>query len=268
MPTNETIANPTSPPAAVPETAPGASPGAAPKAAKKGVAMDPSWQACAEAEFAKEYMQELRVWLAGRKARRAVIYPHSRDWFRAFELTAVQDVRVVILGQDPYHGAGQAQGLSFSVPDGVAPPPSLRNIFKEIDADLAGGEPRLQRTGKGSLVGWARQGVFLLNSVLTVEHGQAAAHQGRGWETFTDAVVEHLSEHGQPMVFLLWGSYAQKKGQIIDASRHLVLRSPHPSPLSARRGFFGCRHFSATNAWLEEQGRGRIDWYATTEESR
>lgn len=237
------------------------------KSTSRSAWLHPSWRELTEAEFAKDYMQELRTWLAGRKSRRAVVYPHSRDWFRAFALTAVEDVRVVILGQDPYHGAGQAEGLSFSVPDGIPPPPSLRNIFKEIDADLSNGEPILQRRGKGSLVGWAEQGVFLLNSVLTVEHGQAAAHQGRGWESFTDAVVEHLSAHGQPMVFLLWGSYAQKKGQIIDTSRHLVLRSPHPSPLSARRGFFGCRHFSATNNWLQEHGRGDIDWYATMSRS-
>lgn len=226
-------------------------------------ALHPSWQAFAENEFAEPYMTDLRRWLQQRKSQRAVIYPHSRHWFRAFALTAVEDVRVVILGQDPYHGAGQAEGLSFSVPEGVAPPPSLQNIFKEIDADLAGGEPKLQRQRKGSLIGWAEQGVFLLNSVLTVEHGQAASHQGRGWESFTDAVVQHLSDQGRPMVFLLWGSYAQKKGQVIDAARHLVLRAPHPSPLSARRGFFGCRHFSAANAWLLEQGRGEIDWFNT-----
>ena len=243
---------------------------AAPAATKtaRGPVLHPSWQAFADAEFAEDYMAELREWLANRKSRRAVIYPHSRDWFRAFALTAVDDVRVVILGQDPYHGAGQAEGLSFSVPEGVPPPPSLMNIYKEIDADLGKGEPRLQRARKGSLVAWAAQGVFLLNSVLTVEHGQAASHQGRGWETFTDAAVRYLSDNGQPMVFLLWGSYAQKKGQVIDTTRHLVLRSPHPSPLSARRGFFGCRHFSAANEWLAAQQRGTIDWFATTASAR
>jgi len=223
--------------------------------------IDPSWQPLTQAEFARDYMQELRAWLAGRKAERAVIYPHSSNWFRAFSLTPVDSVKVVILGQDPYHGANQAHGLSFSVPDGVAPPPSLLNIFKEIDADLANGEPRLARRRAGNLESWARQGVFLLNSVLTVEHGQAASHQGRGWESFTDATIAHLSEHGQHLVFLLWGSYAQKKGQVIDADKHLVLRSPHPSPLSARRGFFGCRHFSKANEWLIEHGREPIDWF-------
>ena len=231
-------------------------------AAKGGAAaIDPSWRALTDAEFAAPYMRELRAWLAERKAARAVIYPHSSNWFRAFALTPLERVRVVILGQDPYHGAGQAHGLSFSVPDGVRPPPSLQNMYKELDDDLNGGEPRLARFRGGNLESWARQGVLLLNSVLTVEHGQAASHQGRGWEAFTDAVISHLSAEREHLVFMLWGSYAQKKGAVIDAERHLVIRSPHPSPLSARRGFFGSRPFSKANEYLERHGFEPIDWF-------
>ncbi len=223
--------------------------------------IDPSWKSVTDEQFAQPYMTELRAWLGERKAARAVIYPHSSNWFRALELTPVDAVRVVILGQDPYHGAGQAHGLSFSVPAGVRPPPSLVNLYKEIDDDLNAGETRLGRYRGGNLEGWARQGVLLLNSVLTVEHGQAASHQGRGWESFTDAVIAHLSERREHLVFMLWGSYAQKKGAVIDANRHLVVKSPHPSPLSARRGFFGSRPFSKANAYLEEHGFEPIDWF-------
>jgi len=221
--------------------------------------IDPSWQALLDAEFAKPYMTDLRAYLAQRKRMRAVVYPHSSHWFNAFALTPVADVKVVILGQDPYHGPGQAHGLSFSVPAGAKLPPSLLNIYKEIDSDIAGGDSLVARRA-GCLEGWARQGVFLLNSVLTVEQGQAAAHQGRGWETFTDAVIRYLSDERDDLVFLLWGSYAQKKGQVIDTKRHRVLRAPHPSPLSAHRGFFGCQHFSKTNAWLAEKSLSPIDW--------
>jgi len=206
-------------------------------------------------------MKELRDYLAARKQRRAVVYPHSTNWFNAFTLTPRNDVKVVILGQDPYHGPGQAHGLSFSVPEGVKVPPSLLNIYKEIDADLGDGDNLLTNRQSGCLTGWAKQGVFLLNSVLTVEQGQAAAHQGRGWETFTDSVIAHLSNEREQLVFLLWGSYAQKKGQIIDAGKHLVLKSPHPSPLSAHRGFLGCRHFSQTNNYLINTGQTAIDWF-------
>jgi len=205
-------------------------------------------------------MQELRAYLAHRKAQSAVVFPHSSVWFNAFALTAFDDVKVVILGQDPYHGPGQAHGLSFSVPQGVAIPPSLLNIFKEIDSDLGPHEPTLVAQRKGCLESWSKQGVFLLNSVLTVESGQAASHQGRGWESFTDNVIKHLSEERDELVFLLWGSYAQKKGQVIDAGKHLVLSAPHPSPLSAHRGFLGCQHFSKANAWLEEHGKQAINW--------
>jgi len=220
-----------------------------------------SWQGFLDKEFATDYMSELRSYLKERKAQSAVVYPHSSLWFNAFSLTPLADVKVVILGQDPYHGPGQAHGLSFSVPEGVRPPPSLLNIYKEIDSDIQG-DVKLAEQRKGCLAGWAEQGVFLLNSVLTVEAGQAASHQGRGWESFTDAVIEHLSREREHLVFLLWGSYAQKKGQVIDASRHLVLRSPHPSPLSAHRGFLGCRHFSQANDYLEAQGQQSIDWHA------
>jgi len=209
-------------------------------------------------------MAELRQYLAERKKKRAVVFPHSSHWFNAFSLTASDDVKVVILGQDPYHGPGQAHGLSFSVPSGVAIPPSLLNIFKEIDSDLGTDKSSLVERRQGCLTGWAEQGVFLLNSVLTVEQGQAAAHQGRGWETFTDQVIAHLSEERENLVFLLWGSYAQKKGQIIDAKKHMVLKCPHPSPLSAHRGFLGCQHFSRTNNYLLKTGQEAIDWFAVS----
>jgi len=223
-------------------------------------AIDPSWRPLLDTEFAKPYMAELRTYLAHRKTQRVVVYPHSSQWFNAFGLTPVDSVKVVILGQDPYHGPGLAHGLSFSVPTGVGLPPSLLNIYKEIDADV-GGETSLVARRAGCLENWAKQGVFLLNSVLTVEQGQAAAHQGRGWETFTDAVIKYLSDECNDLVFLLWGSYAQKKGQVIDAKRHSVLRAPHPSPLSAHRGFFGCAHFSQANQWLQEKGQTPIDWH-------
>lgn len=206
-------------------------------------------------EFDMQYMSELRAFLAGRKQNKKVIYPHSSNWFKAFKTTAFEDVKVVILGQDPYHGPGQAHGLSFSVPEGIAIPPSLLNMYKELGTDVG-----LERPTSGNLEQWSAQGVFLLNSVLTVEAGKAGSHQGRGWEEFTDKVVELLSTEGENRVFLLWGSYAQKKGQIIDSSRHLVLKCPHPSPLSAHRGFLGCRHFSQTNAYLESKGYEPVDW--------
>lgn len=221
--------------------------------------MEAGWKNRLAEEFSSPYMKTLKTYLRNRKAKRVVIYPHSSDWFNAFNLTPFDDVKVVILGQDPYHGPGQAHGLSFSVPEGVRPPPSLQNIYKELDSDLGLAPPR-----SGCLEHWAKQGVFLLNSVLTVEQGQAAAHQGRGWEDFTDRVIALLNDEREHLVFLLWGSYAQKKGQIIDAHRHLVLKSPHPSPLSAHRGFLGCRHFSKTNEYLTTQGLEPIDWTVPT----
>ena len=212
-----------------------------------------------DSEFEKPYMAELKAYLGERKKQRAVVYPHSSLWFNAFALTPVDSVKVVILGQDPYHGPGQAHGLSFSVPEGVRTPPSLLNIFKEIDSDL-GLDVSLAAKRLGCLEAWARQGVFLLNSVLTVEDGMAAAHQGRGWEEFTDAVISHLSNERDDLVFMLWGSYAQKKGQVIDANKHCILKSPHPSPLSAHRGFLGCKHFSQANSWLVDKQLDPIDW--------
>lgn len=192
---------------------------------------------------------------AARRAAGAEVYPPAPLVFRALELTPPEAVRVVLLGQDPYHGPGQAEGLSFSVPAGVRVPPSLRNIFKELSADLGLPAPRT-----GHLGPWARQGVLLLNAVLTVEKGQAGAHRKRGWEGYTDALIAHVAARDQPVVFLLWGAYAQAKAPLVTNPRHLVLKAPHPSPLSAYQGFLGCRHFSAANAFLVEQGVAPIDW--------
>lgn len=214
-----------------------------------------SWQPWLGEEFQAPYMRSLRDFLAAEKAARKVIYPHSGEWFRAFELTPFEEVRVVILGQDPYHGPGQAHGLCFSVKPGVRVPPSLVNIYKELAADVG-----VRPVGHGHLEHWARQGVLLLNASLTVEQGNAGSHRGRGWETFTDRAIAAVSEHGNPAAFLLWGSHARQKRALIDTSRHRVLESPHPSPLSAHRGFFGNHHFSLANAFLAEQGRTPIDW--------
>lgn len=219
------------------------------------IKLEASWRALLEDEFDKAYMRALREFLVAEKTRGKRIYPPGKEIFNALNSTPFPDVSVVILGQDPYHGPGQAHGLCFSVLPGVALPPSLRNIYKEISQDLG-----LPMSDNGCLQSWADQGVLLLNAVLTVEAGAAASHQGRGWEQFTDRIVQLLNEQGENLVFLLWGSSAQRKGQIIDRSRHLVLQSPHPSPLSASRGFFGNRHFSRTNEWLEKHGRPAIDW--------
>ena len=187
------------------------------------------------------------------------IYPPGPKIFNALNSTPFDSVKAVILGQDPYHGPGQAHGLCFSVRNGIPPPPSLINMFKEIRQDI-GAAGVQNKPANGNLRRWADQGVLLLNSVLTVERGQAGAHQGKGWEQFTDRIVAELNQGRNGLVFLLWGSYAQKKGAVIDTNRHLVLKAPHPSPLSAHRGFFGCRHFSKANAWLEKQGETPIDW--------
>jgi uracil-DNA glycosylase len=184
-----------------------------------------------------------------------VIYPPGSQWFAAFNSTPFDQVRLVILGQDPYHGAGQAHGLCFSVLPGVKVPPSLANIYKELADDLGIVPP-----DHGCLTSWAQQGVLLLNATLTVEQANAGAHQGKGWEQFTDRAIRALNDQRQGIVFLLWGSYAQKKGAFIDQSRHLVLKSVHPSPLSAYRGFLGCKHFSAANQYLQQQGQSGIDW--------
>ena len=213
------------------------------------------WMVHLGPEFHKDYMAELRTFLAQELSRGKVIYPHGREIFASFNLTPLERVKVVVLGQDPYHGPGQAHGLCFSVRKGVPLPPSLVNIYQEIQEDLG-----LEPAHHGFLEGWAKQGVLLLNSVLTVECHRAASHRDRGWEVFTDKVVEVLNEKREHLVFFLWGSYAQRKGAVIDPSRHKVLKSPHPSPLSAHRGFFGCHHFSSANHYLESVGLGPIDW--------
>ena len=221
----------------------------------RAVQMEPSWLAVMQSQFQSAYMQELRQFLLERKKSGAVIYPPGEQYFSAFNTTPFNQVKVVILGQDPYHGPGQAHGLCFSVLPNVPPPPSLINIFKEIQSDLGIASPN-----HGCLIPWAEQGVFLLNAVLTVEKGRAGAHQGKGWELFTDYAIQQLSESRERLVFLLWGSYAQKKGQHIDPDKHLVLKCAHPSPLSAHRGFLGCRHFSQTNAYLQAHGQQPVNW--------
>ena len=219
------------------------------------VQMEPSWLAVMQSQFQSAYMQKLRQFLLERKKSGAVIYPLGEQYFSAFNTTSFNQVKVVILGQDPYHGPGQAHGLCFSVLPNVPPPPSLINIFKEIQSDLGIASPN-----HGCLIPWAEQGVFLLNAVLTVEKGRAGAHQGKGWELFTDYAIQQLSEKRERLVFLLWGSYAQKKGQHIDSKKHLVLKCAHPSPLSAHRGFLGCQHFSQTNTYLQAHGQQPVDW--------
>lgn len=221
------------------------------------IEMEQSWKSHLADEFRKPYMQELKDFLRRELAKSKTIYPRGREYFNAFNSTPFDEVKVVVLGQDPYHGPGQAHGLCFSVQDGVDIPPSLVNIFKEIQNDLCL-QPSHFTTG--CLKPWAAQGVLLLNSVLTVEAGRAASHQGRGWELFTDRAVQLLNEKKDNVVFMLWGAYAQKKGAVIDEKRHLVLRAPHPSPLSAHRGFLGCRHFSKANDYLVRHGLEPIDW--------
>ena len=217
--------------------------------------LHPSWQAVIGNELEKPYMQELRSFLKEEKSAGKVIYPPSPLIFNAFNHTPFEQVRVVIIGQDPYHGDSQAHGLSFSVPNGIALPPSLLNIYKEIAADLG-----IKMSRNGDLTPWAEQGVLLLNATLTVEQGKAGAHQGKGWEAFTDSAIAALNEHRDGLVFVLWGSYAQKKGAFIDASKHLVLKSVHPSPLSAHRGFFGNHQFSQINQHLISNGQSPINW--------
>lgn len=220
------------------------------------VQLEQSWLDHLQSEFDAEYMQQLRQFLLAQREANKTVYPRGNHIFTALNTTPFDRVRVVILGQDPYHGPGQAHGLSFSVPEGVRPPPSLINIYKEIVADIGAS----QMPASGNLLSWAEQGVLLLNSVLTVEAHKAASHQGQGWEQFTDKVIEVLATQRSGLVFMLWGSYAQKKGQMIDQSKHLVLKAPHPSPLSAHRGFLGCKHFSACNAYLSGQKLEPIDW--------
>ena len=221
----------------------------------KNEQLDASWQAVIGDELKKPYMLSLRDFLKQEKTAGKTIYPPSPLIFNAFKQTPFNKVRVVIIGQDPYHGPDQAHGLSFSVPRGIALPPSLRNIYKEIEADL-----NISMSGQGDLTPWAEQGVLLLNATLTVEMANAGSHQKRGWEIFTDAAISALNKHREGLVFVLWGSYAQKKGEMIDAKKHLVLTSPHPSPLSAHRGFFGNHQFSQINAYLNRRGEALINW--------
>jgi uracil-DNA glycosylase len=217
--------------------------------------IEPSWKERLEGEFRQDYFRDLKRFLKEEKQAGRVIYPPGPLIFNAFNTTPFDRVKAVILGQDPYHGPGQAHGLCFSVQRGVRPPPSLVNIFKELREDVGFAIP-----DHGNLEAWARQGVLLLNSSLTVRAGQAGSHQGKGWERFTDAAVKALNDGREGLVFLLWGRPAQLKGSIIDPARHHVLKAAHPSPFSADRGFFGCRHFSKTNALLEKAGIDPVDW--------
>ena len=223
------------------------------------VKLHPDWLAAIGGEFAQPYMAALKAFLSAERDKGKVIYPQLRDWFAALDATPPQDARVVILGQDPYHGPGQAHGLCFSVQPGMRVPPSLVNIYKEMQSDIG-----IPRASHGYLGHWAEQGVLLLNTCLTVEAGQAASHQGKGWENFTDSGVAAVAADPAPKVFILWGSHAQKKAaDVADlgaGSPHLILRAPHPSPLSAHNGFFGSRPFSQANDFLAAQGRGTIDW--------
>lgn len=219
------------------------------------IRLHPEWLEVVGSEFEQPYMRALKSFLVERKAAGAQVYPPGQLIFNALDSTPPSTIRVVILGQDPYHGPGQAHGLCFSVRPGVRVPPSLVNIFKELHDDIGFRIPR-----HGCLQPWADHGVLLLNAVLTVERGRAGAHQGRGWERFTDRVIEVVNAGERPVVFMLWGAQAQRKGAGIDRNRHLVLTAPHPSPLSAHRGFFGCRHFSQANQWLEAQGMDPVDW--------
>lgn len=216
---------------------------------------DPSWEAVLKPLFKQDYMRRLSAFVQQERLQ-ATVFPPEELVFNAFRLTAFDQVKVVILGQDPYHNDGQAHGLSFSVPDAVALPPSLKNMYTELANDITG----FQYPATGNLTKWAEQGVLLLNATLTVRAHQAGSHQRQGWEEFTDQVIHLLSEKLEHVVFLLWGAYAQRKSVLIDEQKHLILKAVHPSPLSAYRGFFGCKHFSKANAYLSEHGRGQIDW--------
>ncbi len=218
------------------------------------VRIEPSWKAVLQPEFDKPYFAELSAFIK-QEYLSTIVYPPPKFMFHAFELTPFNQVKVVILGQDPYHGPGQANGLAFSVNEGIAVPPSLINIYKEIEADTG-----KKSITQGNLEAWAKQGVLLLNATLTVRAHQAGSHQHKGWESFTDSVIEALSNQRENLVFMLWGSYAQKKGVVIDESKHMVLKAPHPSPLSAYNGFFGCAHFSQCNTFLMLNGKEPINW--------
>lgn len=227
---------------------------------KQKVKLESSWMEVLGAEFDQPYMVKLKQFLVAQKSAGKTIYPAGSNWFSAFNSTPFDQVKVVILGQDPYHGPNQAHGLCFSVLPGVDIPPSLRNMYQELNSDLGISIPN-----HGCLSHWTEQGVLLLNATLTVEQGNAGAHQGQGWEQFTDRAVQLLNEQREGLIFLLWGSYAQKKGALINTAKHKVLKAPHPSPLSAYRGFFGCKHFSMANQTLNEQGLAPIDWQLPVE---
>jgi len=218
------------------------------------IQLEASWQAALQEEFAADYMQQLKAFLQAERAAGKVIFPRGSEWFSALNETPLEQVKVVILGQDPYPTSGHAHGLCFSVQPEVALPKSLLNIYKELQQDLN------IENRSGYLLPWAQQGVLLLNSVLTVEQGRPGSHQGRGWERFTDRIIALLNEQQKPLVFVLWGAYAQKKGAMIDRQKHRVLTAPHPSPLSAYRGFFGSRPFSQINDFLQQTGQVEIDW--------
>lgn len=219
------------------------------------VKIEQSWKEVLHNEFSKPYFQQITAHLKTEKATGATIYPPGPLIFNAFDKTPFDNVKVVLLGQDPYHGKGQAMGLSFSVPDGVKPPPSLENIFKELHSDIGMPIPHT-----GNLTKWAEQGVFLLNAILTVRAKEPASHQKIGWQQFTDRVIQILSDEKEGVVFLLWGKFAQEKQVLIDATKHHILKAAHPSPYSADKGFFGCRHFSKTNQLLAKEGKDPIDW--------
>ncbi|HEX2900781.1 MAG TPA: uracil-DNA glycosylase [Bacteroidia bacterium] len=222
---------------------------------ENAIQMEESWKRVLSEEFQKPYFHALKAFLQREKQAGKTVYPPGKLIFNAFDSTPFEQVKVVIIGQDPYHGPGQAHGLSFSVPRGVATPPSLVNIYKEIQQDLG-----LPIPAHGNLEKWTREGVLLLNAMLTVEANQPASHQNKGWESFTDAAIHHLNDDRSGIVFLLWGSYAKKKGAFIDTQKHLVLTSSHPSPLSAHTGWYGNHHFSKANAYLAAQGKAPIDW--------
>jgi uracil-DNA glycosylase len=219
--------------------------------------IDSTWMPAIGAELDKDYMIRLKKFLSQEKDARHVVYPAEPDIFNALNLTPFNKVRVVILGQDPYHGPNQAHGLSFSVREGIALPPSLVNIYKEIGSEFGVAMPR-----RGDLTNWAKQGVLLLNATLTVQAANAGSHQKRGWEKFTDTIIQTINDQHEHIVFMLWGAYAQKKGAFIDQNKHLVLQAPHPSPLSAHRGFLGCGHFKDANDYLKQHGQTPIDWTA------
>jgi len=251
-------AGPSERPAETPASVKPAPSAAGPEVPSEGsdrIRIEPSWKARLLREFTQPYMRDLREFLKKEISARKVIYPRGAEYFAALDHTPFDKVKVVVLGQDPYHGVNQAHGLCFSVRPGVDIPPSLQNIFIELKNDLG-----IEPPDHGHLTHWAEQGVLLLNATLTVEAGKAGSHQNKGWEKFTDAVIDVLNREREGLVFVLWGSYAQKKGAFIDTKKHLVLEGPHPSPLSAHRGFFGCRHFSRINNYLQAHGKAQIDW--------